>query len=162
MSIVNESWLQYIKKDDNPSIAGIVVCIDKEQKILIIRRSETDPMNRAGQWTIPGGHIEKSDSSIENGAIRELNEETDLLCDLKDLIYLGEPKPKKYYFLTQQWSGNVNVNKPNPKSGRIEHDDWKWATIDEIKDIANSEIPIYLLEKALKIAGFAPNDKTKS
>ena len=30
-------------------------------------------------------------------------------------------------------------------------------TIDEIKDIDNTEIPIYLLEKALKIAGFDEN-----
>tara|TARA_Y100000592_G_scaffold17685_1_gene26591 strand:+ start:3679 stop:4104 length:426 start_codon:yes stop_codon:yes gene_type:complete len=136
--------------------AGIVVCLDRKQRFLIIRRSDMD--NRMGQWTIPGGHIDKEDRSIEAGSVRELDEETNLLCNTEDLIYLGEAKPKKYYFLTQKWTGNVSVSKPNPKTGIIEHDDWRWATIDDIKDIANTEIPIYLLEKALKIAGFDSNE----
>ena len=136
--------------------AGIVVCLDDKQRFLIIKRSDID--ERVGMWTIPGGHIDENDRSIEAGAVRELDEETDLLCETSDLIYLGEPKPKKYYFLAKQWSGNVNINKPNPQTGLIEHDNWKWSTIDEIKEIANSEIPIYLLEKALKIAGFDKNE----
>ena len=38
------------------------------------------------------------------------------------------------------------------ESGKIEHDDWKWSTIEDIKEIENTEIPIYLLEKALEIS----------
>jgi hypothetical protein len=45
----------------------------------------------------------------------------------------------------------VNVDKPNPKTDEIEHDDYKWATINDIKDIDDTEIPIYLLEKALEM-----------
>ena len=62
------------------------------------------------------------------------------------------PKKKKYYFLTFNWTGEVKITKPNPKTDEIEHDDYKWVTIEEIKDIANTEIPIYLLEKALDIS----------
>ena len=136
--------------------AAIVVCLNSEKQFLIIRRSNID--HRAGMWTIPGGHVDNSDRSIEAAAARELDEETNLLVNTSDFIYLGTPKPEKYYFLVQKWSGNVNINKPNPNSGLVEHDDWKWATIEEIKEIANSEIPIYLLEKALKIAGFYDNE----
>ncbi len=143
-------------------VAGIVICVDTNQRILIIRRSMTDRKNRGGQWTIPGGHIDNEDISIKSGAIRELDEETNLVCCADSLIYLGEPKPNKHYYLTKKWTGDVDISKPNPKTGFIEHDTFKWATIDEIKDIANSEIPIYLLEKALKIAGFDTNDKTAS
>ena len=49
--------------------AGIVICIDKN-RFLIIRRSNID--KRGGQWTIPGGHIDEKDRSVESGAIREL------------------------------------------------------------------------------------------
>ena len=140
--------------------AGIVVCLDDKQRFLIIRRSDIDW--RAGMWTIPGGHIEPSDQSIKLGAIRELKEETNLNCSVDDLVDLGEPKPKKYYFLTRKWSGTVNILLQNPKNGCVEYDDYVWYTIEQIKEIANSEIPIYLLEKALKIAGFASNDKTES
>jgi 8-oxo-dGTP pyrophosphatase MutT (NUDIX family) len=60
--------------------------------------------------------------------------------------------------LTQKWTGEVDVDRPNPKTGDIEHDDWKWLKINEIKDLEDSKIPIYLLEKALKIAGFDKNE----
>ena len=154
---MNEKWRKYLtEKEGDLKITGIVVCLDDKQRFLIIRRSDID--ERVGMWTIPGGHIDEDDRSIESGAVRELDEETDLLVNTSDLVYLGQPKPQKYYFLTQKWSGNVKVDKPNPVTNKIEHDDWKWATINQIKDIDNSEIPIYLLEKALKIAGFEENE----
>ena len=130
--------------------SGIVVCLNDEQQFLIIRRSDVD--EREGQWTMPGGHIDEEDRSIEAGAVRELEEEANLRCEISDLTYLGEPKPQKYVFLTQKWSGEINIDKPNPESGKIEHDDWKWSTIEDIKEIENTEIPIYLLEKALEIS----------
>ena len=150
MSIKN-TWKSFVEQN-KPTLAGIVVCVDSRQRFLIIRRSNID--DRAGQWTIPGGHIDDEDRSIESGAVRELDEETNLFCNTDDLIYLGEPKPEKHYFLTTKWTGKVDINKPNPETGIIEHDAYEWATIEDIKKIDNTEIPIYLLEKALKIAGF--------
>ena len=145
---MSKTWNQFLTEDEL-KLVGVVVCLDGKQRFLVIRRSDID--EREGQWTIPGGHIDDEDSSIEAGSIRELEEETGLSCHLNDLQYLGKPKPKKYYLLTQKWTGDVNVDKPNPKTGEVEHDDYKWATIDEIKEIENSEIPIYLLEEAIKM-----------
>ena len=145
---INE-WNSYLTEGELKTV-GIVVCLNKEQEFLIIRRSDID--ERAGQWTIPGGHIDDDDSSIEAGALRELDEEANLKCKVSDLTYLGEPKNKKFYFLTLNWTGEVNVDKPNPHTGEVEHDKYRWATIEEIKDIENSEIPIYLLEKALELS----------
>ncbi len=146
---MKRAWEKFLKEDEDVE-AGIVVCLNEKEEFLVIRRSKSD--HRAGQWTIPGGHIDEKDNSIEQGALRELKEETNLVCQPEDLTYLGEPKPKKYYFLTQKWRGDVDVLIPNPESGIIEHDDYRWATINHIKDIANSEIPIYLLEKALEMS----------
>ena len=148
-------WNKFLTEGELQTV-GVVVCLNDERQFLAIRRSDID--DRAGQWTIPGGHIDEKDASIEDGAIRELREETNLTCSVSDLIYLGEPKTEKFYFLTQKWSGEVKVNKPNPETGEIEHDDWKWLTIEEIKDIENSEIPIYLLEKALEISKNGANN----
>ncbi len=142
-------WNKFLTESELKTV-GIVACLNDKQQFLVIRRSDID--DREGQWTIPGGHIDDEDSSIEAGAIRELQEETNLSCSVSDLIYLGEPKTEKFYFLTQKWTGDVDVDKSNPKTGEIEHDDWKWLTIEEIKEIDNSEIPIYLLEKALEIS----------
>lgn len=146
---MNRTWKKYLNEGELSDV-GIVVCLNDKQQFLIIRRSDID--HRAGQWTIPGGHIDDEDDSIEDGAVRELDEETNLKCNVSDLVYLGEPKEKKYYFLTTKWSGDINVDKPNPHTNEIEHDDYRWATIEEIKDIDNSEIPIYLLEKALEMS----------
>ena len=59
-----------------PPVAGIVVCIDSRDRFLLLRRSNVD--ERVGQWTIPGGKVEKSDASYIAGAQRELREETGL------------------------------------------------------------------------------------
>jgi len=143
------NWNTFLTEGELKTV-GIVVCLNNKQQFLIIRRSNID--KREGQWTLPGGHIDGMDSSLESGAARELHEETGLKCNVSDLQYLGKPKEKKYYFLTHKWSGTVNVDKPNPKTDEIEHDNYKWASIEEIKDIANTEIPIYLLEKALDMS----------
>ena len=142
------SWKTFLGEGKESEV-GIVACLNDEQQFLILRRSDID--DREGQWTMPGGHIDPDDGSIESGAVRELREEASLTCKISDLTYLGSPKEKKYYFLTLKWSGDVNVDKPNPKTDEIEHDDYKWATINEIKDIDDTQIPIYLLEKALEI-----------
>lgn len=152
---IKSKWDDFIHGEE-PKTAGIVVCKDDDDNFLIIRRSNID--EREGQWTLPGGHIDDKDRSIEMGAIRELEEETGLTCSRENLIFLEEAKPDKFYFWAKKWSGEVNVLIPNPETGLIEHDSYKWASIDGIKDIENSEIPIYLLEKALKLAGFDENE----
>jgi len=146
---MNYKWNKFLTEGELKTV-GIVICLNDKDEFLIIRRSDID--KRAGQWTIPGGHVDDEDGSIERGAVRELEEETNLKCNKADLIYLGEPRFNKHYYMTQKWTGNVNVDKPNPHTGEVEHDDWKWATIEEIKEIENTEIPIYLLEKALEKA----------
>jgi 8-oxo-dGTP pyrophosphatase MutT (NUDIX family) len=142
-------WKNFLTEGELKTV-GIVVCLNNKQQFLIIRRSDID--SRAGQWTMPGGHIDEKDNNIESGAIRELEEEVSLTCSVDDLQYLGKISKHKYYFLTNTWNGEINVDKPNPKTGKIEHDDYKWATIDEIKDIEDTKIPIYLLEKALEMS----------
>lgn len=146
-----KKWKQFLTEGELKTV-GVVACLNDKQQFLVIRRAKLKNDNREGQWTLPGGHIDDKDNSIEAGAVRELEEEANLICKITDLIYLAQPKDKKYYFLTQKWSGEVNVNKPNPETGEIEHDAYKWLTIEEIKEIDNSEIPIYLLEKALEIS----------
>ena len=146
---MNRKWNKFLNEKELNDV-GIVACLNDEQQFLIIRRSNID--DRAGQWTIPGGHIDEKDGSIEAGAVRELEEEANLSCQISDLKYLGKKGKNKHYFLTEKWTGTINVDKPNPETGQVEHDDWKWATIDQIKEIANTRIPIYLLEKALEMS----------
>jgi len=142
-------WKEFLTEGELKTV-GVVACLSDKQQFLIIRRSNID--DRAGQWTLPGGHIDDEDASVEDGAVRELKEEANLTCDVSDLRYLGTPKPEKHYFMTQKWTGSVDITKPNPKTHETEHDKCRWVTIEEIKDLNNSTIPIYLLEKALEMS----------
>ncbi len=47
---------------------------------------------------------------------------------------------------------SLNAAAIPPKTKEIEHDDYKWVTIEEIKEIEDTKIPIYLLEKALEMS----------
>jgi len=145
-SKMNGQWKKFINEKELKTV-GIVICITEHQEFLIIRRSKID--KRRGEWTFPGGHVDDADGSIEAGAIRELYEETNLKCSIKDLLYLGEFGPEKFYFLTQEWNGEVNIDKPNPKTGEIEHDDYKWLTLEEIENSDFSSIKTYILRRAL-------------
>jgi 8-oxo-dGTP pyrophosphatase MutT (NUDIX family) len=69
---MNRKWTKYLNEGELSDV-GIVVCLNDEQQFLIIRRSDID--HREGQWTIPGGHIDDKDNSIEAGAVRELEED---------------------------------------------------------------------------------------
>ena len=73
------------------------------------------------------------------------------LIEIKNALKRGERVELRSFGI---WSTHFQKarNSRNPKTGEIEHDGSKWATIEEIKDIADTEIPIYLLEKALEIS----------
>ena len=69
------NWNKFITEGELKTV-GIVACLNDKQQFLVIRRSDIDM--RAGQWTLPGGHIDEFDDSIEAGAVRELHEEAGL------------------------------------------------------------------------------------
>ena len=116
MPLTNKKWNEFISKDKRPP-AGIVICFDDKDRVLILRRSKID--KRAGQWTIPGGHIDATDDSIEAGAARELKEETGLTCDPTKLIYIGEPRTEKFYFLAPFGMATLTSTSLIPKRGKL-------------------------------------------
>jgi 8-oxo-dGTP pyrophosphatase MutT (NUDIX family) len=62
-----------------------IVCfciIFHQEKILLLKRSPTDK-SHPNTWWLPGGHLEKGET-LEQGVIREVFEESDILLDPKD------------------------------------------------------------------------------
>ena len=86
------TWSDFLTEGELLAV-GIVICIDDSERFLIIRRSDID--ERGGQWTIPGGHVDDDDRSIEDGASRELEEETDLVCLVEAVSYTHLTLPTK-------------------------------------------------------------------
>ena len=65
---------------------AVAAIIDKQQRILITRRSLHAP-NGGGMWEFPGGKLEGDETPVA-ALIREIKEEVDL--DVQDCNFLGE------------------------------------------------------------------------
>jgi len=104
--------------------------LKKGNKILILKRhpnSKTNP----NRWELVGGKVDPGED-FDKALIREFHEETNLKIKIKDLIgAVQEDFPHKrtvaIVMNVEILSGEIQISD--------EHVDWKWATIDEIKDL---------------------------
>ncbi|MBU3668744.1 MAG: NUDIX domain-containing protein [Candidatus Taylorbacteria bacterium] len=118
---------------------GFGVLVLKEGKILLGRR-HTDPskadseLHGEGTWTMPGGKLEFGET-FEEGAIRELKEETSLVTQVNDLeiISLANNRVPDAHFVTiglvcTAFEGTPSVMEPD------EITEWDWFSIDDLPD----------------------------
>lgn len=64
------------KKDDGPSVSGVVLKAKDTGRILMLQRSMKDEKDPArGTWEFPGGHHEEGDQTSLHAGIREWEEE---------------------------------------------------------------------------------------
>lgn len=106
--------------------ASIVFIINKNDKVLILKRSD-DSTSFPGHWALPGGKAESGESA-EAAAIREVREETQIYLEEGDLSFLhkmvnGE---KEYWFF---WAISDSTFPVIDK----EHQDWLWVGRDEVR-----------------------------
>ena len=87
------------------------VAIVSEGQILLVKRSETQG-KYPNFWSVPSGGVEKGETFRE-GAARELQEETMLDINPKDLVYLGTIKDGKYNRLCKLYKAEMD-GKPEP------------------------------------------------
>lgn len=103
----------------------------KNDEILILKRhpeSKTNP----NKWELPGGKVDPGED-FDKALIREFNEETNLNIELGQFVgAVQEDFPhKKTIALVMEvvLLGEIEVKISD------EHIDWKWATIEEIKNL---------------------------
>jgi 8-oxo-dGTP diphosphatase len=116
--------------------------IQKQGKILIVKRSKDDNVN-GGEWEFPGGKLEFGELP-EEALIREINEETSLKIDIIKLLYAWSKTVNEntqmigLTFLCQQKSDDVVLSH--------EHSDFLWI---KKKDVGNylSDIILKDLDK---------------
>ncbi len=77
MNVKYGGWFQI-----SPTLAADVLVINNDKVLLIDRKNE--PLG----WAIPGGFVDLYET-MENAALRELQEETGIKADIKDLHLLG-------------------------------------------------------------------------
>ena len=114
---------------------------NKKGKILVLRRhpkSKTNPH----KWELPGGKIEKGEF-FDEALIREIKEETALdvkVGDFCEAVQDDYPHKRTVQLImySKDITGEVKISD--------EHDDWMWASINEIKSLEITSS----LEKTIK------------
>jgi 8-oxo-dGTP diphosphatase len=77
---------------ENPLPAVAVLVLNSEDQLLLVKRS-VEPAK--GTWCLPGGFIEV-DESIEEAAVRELEEETGLKGEIEGLVDFFSQRSQHY------------------------------------------------------------------
>lgn len=110
------------------------IVFDKEDNMLLIRRSKTAP-RRSLEWDIPGGFLDDDDGSYLEGCLRELREEAGIEA-LKDTIQLAFAESiieelyksdsydvTRLYFTMKAAATDIKLS--------YEHDEFTWVTLDQ-------------------------------
>lgn len=115
--------------------AGFGVMVKKGNKILLGKRND-DPekassaLSGEGTWTMPGGKFEFGES-FEEGAKREVLEETGIILNKVEIICVNNNKTNKAHFVTigmysDKFKGEAKVMEPD------EITEWKWFDLKSL------------------------------
>lgn len=119
--------------DVGVGVSVIIVC---QGHVLMGQRKGA---HGAGQWSLPGGWVDRADASIESAAIREVREETGLiiaetarLCEtMVDYPDHGFASVTLFRVATKQLAvlPEVEVREPNKCAG------WRWFMLDNLPSL---------------------------
>ena len=108
----------------------------EEDGVVLLGRRHTDPdkadsaFKSAGEWCIPGGKLDWGES-LEEGAIREVREETGIEIKNPKVISVHNCMNEHAHFVTvglvaKKWSGKAKIMEPD------EIEEWKWFPLDDL------------------------------
>nr|MDA3895508.1 NUDIX hydrolase [Desulfobacteraceae bacterium] len=115
---------------ENPVPAICLVTIDKQERLLLVRRS-VDP--RKGWWCLPGGFMELQETPEEAG-LRELAEETGLSGKIDRLLGVTSNHSTAYDtvmltgFLIRSYAGDLHAGD--------DADDARWFAYEDMPEVA--------------------------
>ena len=123
-------------KEKKPGV-GFGVMLLKNNKILLGKRHE-DPekasslLKGEGTWTMPGGKLDFQES-FEDGAKREVKEETDIDVKKVRVISVSNDRIESAHFITigflceeKYFEGEAKVMEPD------EITEWKWFDLNDL------------------------------
>jgi ADP-ribose pyrophosphatase YjhB (NUDIX family) len=123
---------QFIGHQPILMVGAVILVVDTQNRLLVMRRSDT------GSWGVPGGATEPGEV-VENAAKRETLEETNLAIGKMSLFgvfsgpefYFKYPNGDEVYnvtivYLSRDWHGEVRLND--------EHTEWGWFAANDIPE----------------------------
>ena len=114
---------------------GFGVMMIKSGKVLLGKRhvdkdKADSELHGEGTWTMPGGKLEFGES-FEDGAKREVLEETGIILNNLDVICINNDRVSDAHFITigmlsDDFDGEPKVMEPD------EITEWKWFDLEEL------------------------------
>ena len=142
--MIDEDSIRKKAHEDGVTHFATGIAVFQDGKLLVVRRVAHDDF-LAGEWELPGGGVDMGET-IEQGAMRELKEETDLDTDKVLGTFEGfdyttpkKPKVRQINFKVSTKPGDIVLT---------EHDMFKWITADEISDLKTNAVMQGCLRRA--------------
>lgn len=117
--------------------------IEKNGKYLLVQEAQKKCYEK---WTFPVGHLD-FDESLEQGAIREIKEETGCDVELNGICYIANKTLKDELFVMIVF--NAKLIKENIEYDKEEILDAKWIDYDEIINKMDDELRGSYVKKAV-------------
>jgi ADP-ribose pyrophosphatase len=133
--IAIEDYISVTPKTPKESpITGVVTLPVVNEKYGLVRIYR--PAIQDYCWELPGGFIEPNETSALS-AKRELEEETGLICDEKDLIHLGTfyPSPGLLFGKLCMFSVEKCIPVPQLEEPEFGISQFKWFSEEEIEEL---------------------------
>lgn len=124
-----------MKKENKKVGAGVGVILIRDGKILLGMRhpnpkKAASAFKSAGEWCLPGGKLDFGET-FEEGAIREVKEETGIMIKNPQVISVHNFKNEHAHFVTvglvaSDWKGEAKVMEPD------EITRWQWFSLKKL------------------------------
>ena len=112
-----------------PGVGVGVIIVDSDQ-LLMIRRGHGPA---AGDWSIPGGHVERGETLAE-AVVRELREETGLEGVCADFVGWDEKIGEEFHFVLLAFRATL-LEVTDPVAGD-DAAEARWVPLSEVADYA--------------------------
>ena len=107
-------------------VSGIV--FNKHKQILLIQRNQPPAM---GRWSIPGGKLEAGESLVE-ACRREINEETGLDTEIKNIVAVVERRVEGFHYVIIDFLALLADQENCQPVAKSDVSEARWVTFEEL------------------------------
>jgi 8-oxo-dGTP diphosphatase len=116
----------------NRPIVGVGVVLVENDAILLVKRGR-DP--RKGLWAVPGGKVRVGEP-LRDAARREVLEETGLVVEVGEVVWVGEHIDSEYHIVLIDFLGAVSGGE---LAAADDADEVRWVPVGEAGDYPLTE-----------------------